>query len=178
MARSKFGVQALLNEARKLLVAAVVDVEDDNAAKELRKQIGNYFGVHEVYDPLKDAVLEAENALARLNKRAERWSGMADLAGNKRNALKLFRDEFVGIHGFTQELEKAAKFLPAHTGLASTTLDQIDGILKLSHAERIAKKDEVQRLVEDGLAELNQNELAGLTQRLVLARHYVEEAFG
>jgi len=172
------GVTALLNETRNLLAAAVVDVEDDDAARELRKQIHHYFAVHEIYEPLRVALLEAEDAYQRLNRRAERFLGLTDMRNARRRALDRFAEDFVDMVVFQQRLEGAMAYLPNGTGLAAPILLQIVAILELSEDERMARKDDVLHLAAEGLAEVNGSDLAGLTEKLVRSRQALVRAFG
>lgn len=172
------GIQALLNETRQILVIAVTDLEDDGSMGELHRRIFSYLHVHNLYEPLLMAKAEAEAALDRLDARAERLRGMADMSGRKRDALGTYRTEFLEVLGFIDELEYATKYLPAATGLLATTMLELSDISGLSTDERICCRERVADLSENGLLELDQASLTQMPQRLVPARHKIVMAFG
>jgi hypothetical protein len=169
-------IHALVNETRTILVVAATDLDDDEAMRELRLRIETYLGVHHIYEPLKDAKVEAEQTLQLLDKRASTLLNLKDLNHKKREALLAYRDAFTGVLAFIDELEAKTVSLPYQTGLLGQQMPKLREIVSLDHDKRLARRDEVRQSVSEGFAELD-NAFPDLTERLVKARHQILAAF-
>jgi DNA repair ATPase RecN len=170
-------IHALINETRTILIVSLADLDNDESMRQLKRRIETYLAVHNVYDPLKDVKVEAEMTLEILDKKAEQLLNLKDITGKKRQALLNYREAFDGVLDFIDKLENATKHLPSRTGLLADEMGKLSRIVSLERSERLKAREEVVKLVEEGLAELD-DKFAGVTERLILARHQVVVAFG
>jgi hypothetical protein len=130
-------IHALLNETRTILVVAATDLGNDEAMSQLRLRIETYLAVHNVYGPLKDARVEAEQTLKLLDKKAQELLTLKDLTGKKRQALVSYRKTFTEVLGFIDALEQATKYLPSRTGLLSPQIEKLKEIASLERDKRL-----------------------------------------
>jgi hypothetical protein len=167
----------LLNETRELLVISRADLDDDQSMSRLRLRIQTYLDVHQVYEPLRLAITEVEATLDELDQKSDSLLGIRDLSGKRRAALRAYREDFLEVHGFLDRLEQITKYLPYRTGLLAGTLESISQIIAADRESRISQSGKVEQLVDEGLRELANSELANFTEKLVRARHRLVTAF-